>query len=185
MAEQGQPGQEQQGDAPERSVRFSTPLPSDSTSSTQRPTLDERTESSLPPHLQPSITDVPVTPGIDLPTYKSADSSRSSAKNTSDSPADYFHSAPLKEVAASPDPIDDNMTTATDAAGTGSSESGHDILRRLSQSARGRRESLSEIQAANPTLALSGNVISATFNMSYSLKYRKGADWVCYMTIPE
>lgn len=41
-----------------------------------------------------------------------------------------------------------------------------------------RRESLSEIRAANPDLALSGNIISATFNTPHSFKYRKGGDWV-------
>jgi len=42
-----------------------------------------------------------------------------------------------------------------------------------------RRESLSEIRAANPDLALSGNIISATFNTPHSFVYRKGGDWVC------
>lgn len=41
-----------------------------------------------------------------------------------------------------------------------------------------RRESLSEIRAANPDLALSGNIISATFNTPHAFKYRKGGDWV-------
>ncbi|GKU20121.1 unnamed protein product [Fusarium langsethiae] len=40
-----------------------------------------------------------------------------------------------------------------------------------------RRESLSEIRAANPDLALSGNIISATFNTPHSFVYRKGGDW--------
>jgi trehalose 6-phosphate synthase/phosphatase len=42
-----------------------------------------------------------------------------------------------------------------------------------------RRESLSDIRAANPDLALSGNIISATFNTPHSFVYRKGGDWVC------
>ncbi|POR35315.1 Trehalose-phosphatase [Tolypocladium paradoxum] len=40
-----------------------------------------------------------------------------------------------------------------------------------------RRESLTEIRAANPDLALSGNIISATFNIPHALTYHKGADW--------
>ncbi|KAH6989494.1 family 20 glycosyltransferase [Ilyonectria sp. MPI-CAGE-AT-0026] len=40
-----------------------------------------------------------------------------------------------------------------------------------------RRESLSEIRAANPDLALTGNIISATFNTPHSFSYRKGGDW--------
>ncbi len=41
-----------------------------------------------------------------------------------------------------------------------------------------RRESLTEIREANPDLALSGNILSATFNIPHTLKYRKGGDWV-------
>lgn len=41
-----------------------------------------------------------------------------------------------------------------------------------------RRESLSELRAANPDLALSGNIISATFNLPHALAYRKDGDWV-------
>lgn len=41
-----------------------------------------------------------------------------------------------------------------------------------------RRESLTDIRNNNPDLALSGNIISATFNIPHTLDYRKGADWV-------
>ncbi|KAM3429036.1 hypothetical protein NHJ13734_008340 [Beauveria thailandica] len=40
-----------------------------------------------------------------------------------------------------------------------------------------RRESLSEILAANPELSLSGSIISAAFNIPHALTYRKGGDW--------
>ncbi|KAG6004325.1 hypothetical protein E4U43_000757, partial [Claviceps pusilla] len=40
-----------------------------------------------------------------------------------------------------------------------------------------RRESLSEVRAANPDLGLSGNIISAAFNIPYSFTYRQGQDW--------
>ncbi|KAK2616615.1 hypothetical protein QQS21_000438 [Conoideocrella luteorostrata] len=40
-----------------------------------------------------------------------------------------------------------------------------------------RRESLSEIRAANPDLGLTGNIISVAFNIPYSFTYRKGRDW--------
>lgn len=56
---------------------------------------------------------------------------------------------------------------------------GKDILKRITfAAAMGRRESLSQIRASNPDLQLSGNIISATFNIPHSLKYRKGSDWV-------
>lgn len=41
-----------------------------------------------------------------------------------------------------------------------------------------RRESLSEIRAANPDLSLSGNIISATFTPTHAFSYRKGGQWV-------
>lgn len=44
--------------------------------------------------------------------------------------------------------------------------------------AMARRESLSELRAANPELALSGNIISATFNLPHALTYRRDGDWV-------
>jgi len=40
-----------------------------------------------------------------------------------------------------------------------------------------RRESLSEIRAANPDLSLSGNIISATFSAPHSFTYRTGGQW--------
>ncbi|KAG6296192.1 hypothetical protein E4U09_001868 [Claviceps aff. purpurea] len=40
-----------------------------------------------------------------------------------------------------------------------------------------RRESLSEIRAANPDLGLSGNVISVAFNIPYSFTHHRGQDW--------
>ncbi|KAL6887412.1 family 20 glycosyltransferase [Trichoderma longibrachiatum] len=40
-----------------------------------------------------------------------------------------------------------------------------------------RRESLSEIRAANPELFLTGNIISATFNIPHAVTYHKGGAW--------
>ena len=41
-----------------------------------------------------------------------------------------------------------------------------------------RRQSLSEIRASNPDLSLSGNIISATFNIPHNFTYQKSGDWV-------
>lgn len=195
-----------QGDVPAETgltVKFSTPPtkgstnstdsieplllptpPSQSQSQTQsRPSLNERTatESSLPPHHRLSVINIPVTPGIEARTY-SQESGRSSQASGS-----YFHFQPPKEVAASPDSLDDIIMSPTSPEGVAdaASMSGHDILRRMSRSSRGRRESLSDLRAAHPSLPLSGNVISATFNMPHSLKYRKGADWVRSPLLPQ
>lgn len=43
-----------------------------------------------------------------------------------------------------------------------------------------RRESLSEIRAANPELSLTGNIISATFNIPHAVTYHKGGAWVSF-----
>ncbi|KAM0466831.1 hypothetical protein ACHAPV_000340 [Trichoderma viride] len=40
-----------------------------------------------------------------------------------------------------------------------------------------RRESLSEIRASNPELSLTGNIISATFNIPHAVTYHKGGAW--------
>lgn len=48
--------------------------------------------------------------------------------------------------------------------------------------AMARRESLSDIRASNPDLALTGNIISATFTIPHSFAYRKGGDWVSPMS---
>lgn len=59
-----------------------------------------------------------------------------------------------------------------------------DVLRRMSLSdPRRYEEPISELsirdpRAAHPELGLSGNVISATFCIPQSLRYRKGQDWV-------
>lgn len=174
-------------------VKFSTPPTIDSTNSTasiepppahpqiqtqiqSRPSLNERTitESCLPPHHRQSLINIPVTPGIDNYHLESGRSSQASGS--------YFHFFPPNEGAASPDSLDDNIMSPSSPQGLADAApiSGHDILRRMSRSSRGRRESLSDIRAAYPSLPLTGNVISATFNMPHSLKYRKGADWVCH-----
>jgi trehalose 6-phosphate synthase/phosphatase len=46
-----------------------------------------------------------------------------------------------------------------------------------------RRESLSEIRAANPELSLTGNIISATFNIPHAVTYHKGGAWVSPFTL--
>jgi trehalose 6-phosphate synthase/phosphatase len=85
----------------------------------------------------------------------------------------YFSSSDRNVVTSEPELIPQSPSEA--AAGA---QSGADILRRMSLVAMGRRESLSEIRAANPDLSLSGNIISATFNIPHAFKYRKGTDWV-------
>jgi trehalose 6-phosphate synthase/phosphatase len=133
---------------------------------------------SLDPHSS-SVHDIPVTPGIHLQTYKPETPGEEHPGNIgldgSSGVAGYF-----SRVIRGGDGDGDDEVAGKDTAGAGTNV-GADILRKMSgqaAQARGRRESLSEIRSLNPDLHLSGNVISATFNIPHSLKYCKGADWV-------
>lgn len=144
-----------------------------------RPDFDRTiTESSLPPHERESNLLIPVTPGIGIQTYDSPDSGKGFSRENSTGSPSYFQVKPPIEAVASPDPLDDSMAANAPEGADAASMSGHDILRRMSKSSHGRRESINTIRAAYPSLPLSGNVISATFNMPHSMKYRKAADWV-------
>lgn len=177
---------------PTNTLKFSSTLPSrprdshespSNLSSQNRPEGLERTSSDesddLPPHFRSSIVNIPVTPGIGKTTYFSHESSRDNGKhNKQDAGSPSYFSIPHADDVASPDPLDNEMAAVTPDGGDSAPISGHDILRRMSKSSRNRRESVDDIRSAYPSLSLSGNVISATFNMPHSLKYRKGADWV-------
>jgi hypothetical protein len=116
------------------------------------------------PSLRPSLTKVPVTPGIGLGKYSSASSTGE--------PSYFTH-----DIAN----LRNSMAQSPSDAASGA-KSHHDILRRMSLSSPGlqRKNSLVDVdpRAANPTLGLSGGVISATFCIPHSLQLRSGADWV-------
>lgn len=159
-----------------------------------RPMLPERAESSLPPHLRPSVIEVPVTPDITEANGKSnGDDTGEPGEPGYFSRHDVDHA-----IAASPGPNSTNREGQSfqNKIDVGAKE-GSDFMRRLSVAVMGSptniapslapgpeistrsRESMSDIRAISPDLALTGNIISATFNIPHSLKYRKGADWVC------
>jgi trehalose 6-phosphate synthase/phosphatase len=131
-----------------------------------RPLLADRQE-SVHPGLRPSLVNVPVTPGIHLGEY-------ASRPTTGDSVSYFSHNiAQLRnQMAQSP----------SDAAA--GAKTNDEILRRMSVPSPGlqRKDSVLDIdpRAANPSLGLSGGVISATFCIPHSLQYRKGQDWVSY-----
>lgn len=137
-------------------------------------------ESPLPPALDDSITQVPVTPGIHGSTY--FDTGRDDDKDD-----DYdergerrgYFGPQMRDMVSSPVGLglgDDGLgPQAADPASAPDPE----IRKRIGMPrAATRKESLTNIRALNPDLSLSGNIISATFNIPYSLEYRKGADWV-------
>ena len=142
--------------------------------------LDTGAEENLPGHLQESITKVPVTPGITREAYESEGDKTPSIGLT----GGYFsrHEAD-HAIAASPLPGTTNVEGQSfqSKIDTGAQE-GTNFMRRLSVAVMGdhsaSKESMTEIRAISPDLALTGNIISATFNIPHTLKYRKGADWV-------
>jgi hypothetical protein len=136
---------------------------------TSRPPIGERADTVLPPHVQPSMTQVPVTPGINFDTYRPYDTSPGDETPRAASPGYFTH----RESIASPD-----LTDLSPSEVAATSKTTENLLGRMSLAAMGRRQSLSEIRSAHPDLSLSGNIISATFNIPHSLAYIKGADWV-------
>lgn len=134
-------------------------------------------------HENSAITDVPVTPGIHLSTYHAH--SPSDTKDTG-SPS-YFTKDPQHKhndrrfsdapYVPSPGAIPASASSPIDAIRGAGNMSNHEVLRRMSLATRGRRESITDIKSAAPDLALSGNIISATFVTPHQLTYHKGGNW--------
>ncbi|KAI9796279.1 MAG: threalose-6-phosphate phosphatase [Candelina submexicana] len=146
----------------------------------ERPqSMREDSFSHIHPALHPSITNVPVTPGIAL-----------SGKSS------YFQSPPISpSLKRTPQPqsnaefsvihsthdgdatkrLPDSPTHVTHGAKTGA-----ELLRRLSLvDGAGMKQDFIDLnpRAAHPGLQLSGSVISVTFCIPHSVGLRDGADW--------
>jgi len=142
--------------------------------------VPQRTDSSLPPHYRPSVIEVPVTPGISRDTYEPEESGSLGEGSGNTSPG-YFSRKDIDHaLAPSPEPIHPSEgEEAFKASVVAGADESKEFLRRLSLAVMGsRRESISEIRKTSPSLALSGNIISVTFNIPHTFKYRKGSDWV-------
>ncbi|KAI9746004.1 MAG: threalose-6-phosphate phosphatase [Claussenomyces sp. TS43310] len=133
----------------------------DNTIESSRPLGPERQE-SVHPGLRPAVTQVPVTPDVSI--------ASDSLRGASGGSASYFsHNAgKLRQHTASSPP--------EAAAGA---KSHQDLLRRMSLTKGQVQEPVPEVdpRAANPSLSLSGSVISATFCIPHSLQHRNGVDW--------
>lgn len=129
-----------------------------------RPLAPQRQDTDLThPGQHPSITNVPVTPGIHISTYQSG------VQSSGDS--SYFGQdlrTLRNQMAQSP----------TEAAA--GAQSDREVLRRMSLSASHSHESKADYdpKLENPSLSLSGSIISANFCIPHSLNFRKGKDWV-------
>ncbi|KAI6374789.1 hypothetical protein MCOR25_003053 [Pyricularia grisea] len=129
---------------------------------------------SLSPELPPSglQEEVPVTPGITTAAYRDFEFDN----DESGGGPGYFgrRGQNMMTTPVGKGLEDDGLGPSAD-----SSAPDPEVLKRINQfRLGGRKESLTNIRAMNPDLSLSGNIISATFNIPYSLEYRKGADWV-------
>ena len=151
-----------------------------------RPSWLDRSETGLPPHERPSVTKVPVTPGIHLTTYQPPNE-EDGTKGRPTTPG-YFTSGPAQHdgrdsqtLGRSPlESLSELPSVGVHSSPTQaarSATSNQEVLRRLNLSSKGQWKSISQIQAALPELGLTGNIISATFTLPYALKYNQSGDW--------
>ncbi|TGJ86360.1 hypothetical protein E0Z10_g2440 [Xylaria hypoxylon] len=129
-------------------------------------------------HERKANTRVPVTPGINLATYKTPglqkfNGSESQGYFTQDPRKHDRHSKP-GDTAQGPDESG-RPSSPTDLIR--GAMSGEEVLRRMSQSARGGSECIADIKSAAPDLALTGNIISVTFTTPHTMKYHNNGEW--------
>ncbi|KAF2640255.1 alpha,alpha-trehalose-phosphate synthase-like protein subunit Tps2 [Massarina eburnea CBS 473.64] len=140
----------------------------------------EPVEASDHPALQPSVTNVPVTPGVHLagqsayidPSVK-AESTKLAFDPNKATPGPSWNANSY----FSPKGEGQLSSPAEVAAGAKSAE---ELLRRFSLvQEHSFKEDLADVdpRAAHPNLNLSGRVISATFAVPYSIGYAEGKDW--------
>lgn len=130
-------------------------IPSSAQRHPSRPTIQQRTESHLPPHQSKSITSVPVTPGISQGTYGKCPSETSAFRNPPPARQEYFSRQ-----------LPDSANSAQSQASPASPLSARTPL----------KSSLSRLQHGD--VAVSGTVISATFTLPQAIQYAKAGIWV-------
>jgi trehalose 6-phosphate synthase/phosphatase len=174
------------GDLPPIYEAESTSLSPQTGLTKDEPEGESDSSPNLPPHQRTAVTRVPVTPGIHQNTYQTPSLQRSGTIES----GGYFTQNPAKHDRTSVS-MGAAQTGGDDSAARRSSSpndliqgsmSGEEVLRRMSYAATGRKESISDIRSAAPDLALSGNIISATFTTPHTLKYHKNGEWVRHET---
>lgn len=135
---------------------------------------------NLPPHERSSNINIAVTPDIHQTTYKTPALQR---PDNSES-LGYFTQNPKKHDRPA-NPASDTEEALNGREPSSPTDlirgamSGEELLRRMSLATTGRHESIADIKSAAPDLALSGNIISATFTTPYTIKHCKSGEWVC------
>ncbi|OCK96538.1 glycosyltransferase family 20 protein [Cenococcum geophilum 1.58] len=137
-------------------------------------------EPSTHPALHPSVTSVPVTPGVHLAGHSAYIEPESTPQDTS-LPFDPAQVAPGPQWNANSyfAPKDEARPSSPTEAVAGA-RTGEELLRRLSLVGDPTsKHDLADVdpRAAHPSLNLSGGVISATFCVPYTLGYCPGLDW--------
>jgi trehalose 6-phosphate synthase/phosphatase len=151
-------------------------------SSSRTPTPDDEAgPESSHPALHPSITSVPVTPGVHL-TGHSAYIEPRQGPQISKLPFNPNTATPGPQWNANsyfPPKHEPRPESSTEVA-TGA-KTGEELLRRLSLigDTTGKHD-LADVdpRAAHPALNLSGGVISVTFCVPYQFGFSPGLDWV-------
>lgn len=121
-----------------------------------RPTVQQRSESHLPPHESKSITSVPVTPGISQGTYGKCPSGTLSFRKPQTAGQEYFS----------------HQIDPANAAQSHASPTSPLTARTPLKSGLGRLQ--------HGDIALSGTVLSATFTLPQAIQYAKGGTWVMF-----
>jgi trehalose 6-phosphate synthase/phosphatase len=136
------------------------------------------------PALHPSITNVPVTPGVHL-TGASAYIDPNTAGNDNQSTFDAENTSPgpswnANSYFTNKQGADNAGTPAEAAAGAQSGEESQNTQNTQNSNPGGdNKQDLADVdpRAAHPGLNLSGRIISATFAVPYNIGYSKGNDW--------
>jgi len=132
------------------------------------------------PALHPSVTNVPVTPGVHLSGYSAYDEPQHNQQNT-DLPFDPETVTPGPSWSANSyfSPKDKGGAPSSTEAAAGASSS-EELEQKLDRTQDGTlKHDLADIdpRAAHPDLNLSGRVISATFAVPYNIGYTPGKEW--------
>lgn len=129
------------------------------------------------PALHPSITSIPVTPGVN--NSGRSNYFQTSAPSTADPEGPHWNAnsyfAPHEDSVA---PSSDNPPESPSQAAAGA-RTGAELLRRFSLVDSIKPEVAdSDPRAVHPALNLTGGLISATFCIPHAVTFRGGADWV-------
>lgn len=133
------------------------------------------------PALHPSVTRVPVTPGVHLHGHSAYIDPRD-GQNKSDNSTQKADKPDNQQAQSNSyfAPRDDGQVSSPTEVAAGA-RTGEELLRRLSLTPNPvQKPDLADVdpRAAHPGLSLSGRIISATFCLPYNIEFAPGPEWV-------